>query len=210
MFSKFLKLEPEKQVRIINAAIKEFAHKGYKNASTNEIVKEAGISKGLLFHYFKNKKALFLFLYDYSIEALSKEFFDLSKTFLPEKEYFKKMRQMFLFEYELFKKHPEMYDFFKSTVELEPGDLKDEVESRYQKLLMKDFRDTLEDFDKSKFKEGIDIKKAINTINWSVYGLLNSLGYQPSMIFSLDQVKFNELLAEIDDYIEFLKKCFYK
>lgn len=56
---KFLELDKLKQDRIINAAMKEFALKGYKNASTNEIVKEAGISKGLLFHYFTNKKAYF-------------------------------------------------------------------------------------------------------------------------------------------------------
>ena len=60
-----MSLSEEKQQRILNAALKEFAQKGYKNASTNQIVKEADISKGLLFHYFKNKKQLFLFLYDY-------------------------------------------------------------------------------------------------------------------------------------------------
>ena len=43
IFSKFLKLKPEKQERILNAAIKEFSQKGYENASTNEIVKEANI-----------------------------------------------------------------------------------------------------------------------------------------------------------------------
>ena len=60
MFSKFLNLD-EKQDRILNAAIKEFAQKGYDSASTNEIVKEAGISKGLLFHYFKIKSSYFSF-----------------------------------------------------------------------------------------------------------------------------------------------------
>ena len=63
-------MEPEKRERIINAAINEFTKKGYRNASTNEIVKEAGISKGLIFHYFKNKKQLYLFLYDYLIWIL--------------------------------------------------------------------------------------------------------------------------------------------
>ena len=43
--------------------------------ATNEIVKEADISKGLLFHYFKNKKGLFLYLYDYCIELYINEFY---------------------------------------------------------------------------------------------------------------------------------------
>ena len=66
MYSKFLNLKPEKQEKIIEVAIKEFADKGFEKASTNEIVKEAGISKGILFHYLKIKN-LFLYVYDYSM-----------------------------------------------------------------------------------------------------------------------------------------------
>jgi AcrR family transcriptional regulator len=61
MFSKFLSLDREKQDRILNAAIKEFALKGYKNASTNEIVREAEISKGLLFIISRTRRSCFCF-----------------------------------------------------------------------------------------------------------------------------------------------------
>src|SRR3954454_11365642 len=91
MYSKFLNLDKEKQDRIINAAIKEFAQKGYDSASTNEIVKEAGISKGLLFHYFKNKKQLFFFLFDYCYNVVADEFY--KKVDLTERDFFKRIRQ---------------------------------------------------------------------------------------------------------------------
>ena len=52
---------------MINAALKVFAKNGYKHASTDDIVKEAGISKGLLFHYFVSKMGLYSFLLDYSV-----------------------------------------------------------------------------------------------------------------------------------------------
>ena len=51
MNGKFFDLNKEKQDRMINAALKVFAINGYRHASTDEIVREAGISKGLLFHY---------------------------------------------------------------------------------------------------------------------------------------------------------------
>ncbi len=51
--------------RYHQCALMEFAVKGYDLASTNEMVKAAGISKGALFHYFASKKDLFLFLCDY-------------------------------------------------------------------------------------------------------------------------------------------------
>ncbi len=42
-------IDPEKRDRIINAAIEEFSSFPYEKASTNHIVKNAGISKGCSF-----------------------------------------------------------------------------------------------------------------------------------------------------------------
>ena len=55
MNEKFFDLKKEKQDRMINAALKAFALSGYRHASTDDIVREAAISKGLLFHYFESK-----------------------------------------------------------------------------------------------------------------------------------------------------------
>jgi TetR/AcrR family transcriptional regulator len=65
---KFMTMAEEKRERIIEAALQEFL-KGYMAASTDAIVKEAGISKGLLFHYFGSKRGLFLFLIKYALDA---------------------------------------------------------------------------------------------------------------------------------------------
>ena len=56
MENKFLELPKEKQLRIINAGMEYFGQYGYKNAKTDDIATKAGISKGLLSYYFKNKK----------------------------------------------------------------------------------------------------------------------------------------------------------
>lgn len=52
MNDKFFDLKQEKQDRMINASLKIFSRGGYRHASTDEIVKEAGISKGLPFSLF--------------------------------------------------------------------------------------------------------------------------------------------------------------
>ncbi len=67
MNDRFFDLKKEKQDRMINAALKIFALNGYKNSSTDDIVKQARISKGLLFHYFASKLGLYSFLYSYSV-----------------------------------------------------------------------------------------------------------------------------------------------
>lgn len=65
MNEKFFDLNKEKQDRMINAGLRIFALNGYRHASTDEIVKEAKISKGLLFHYFGSKAGYYAFLYNY-------------------------------------------------------------------------------------------------------------------------------------------------
>lgn len=52
--------------RILNAAFREFAEKGYEDASTNRIVKNAEIGKGTLFYHFGNKENLYIY---WSIEG---------------------------------------------------------------------------------------------------------------------------------------------
>ncbi len=49
----------DKQQQILDAAVDEFAQRGYSSASMNHLVKSAGISKGSLFHYFRTKGDLF-------------------------------------------------------------------------------------------------------------------------------------------------------
>ena len=57
--NKFEQLPLEKQSRIVNASISEFAEKDYETASMNTVVNQAGISKGSLFNYFKTKSILY-------------------------------------------------------------------------------------------------------------------------------------------------------
>jgi len=49
----------DKQQQILDAAVDEFATRGYSGSSMNSLVKSAGISKGSLFHYFRTKGDLF-------------------------------------------------------------------------------------------------------------------------------------------------------
>lgn len=58
----FEKQNIDKQKRIIEAAILEFSEKGFENANTNKIARNANISVGSLFKYFESKTDLFLYI----------------------------------------------------------------------------------------------------------------------------------------------------
>lgn len=56
MYEAFEKQPQAKKDLILKVAIEEFVKNGYEKASTDIITSRAGISKGILFHYFKSKK----------------------------------------------------------------------------------------------------------------------------------------------------------
>ena len=64
MNPKFYSLPKEKQSALLNAGFHVFSQNSYKKSPMSEIADAAGISKALLFHYFHNKKELYLFLWD--------------------------------------------------------------------------------------------------------------------------------------------------
>lgn len=49
---------PDKEVRIINAAINTFSEKGFEATRTREIAEKAGIAEGTIFRYFPTKDAI--------------------------------------------------------------------------------------------------------------------------------------------------------
>ena len=55
----------ERQSQIMEAAMKVITHKGFSNARIDDIVNEAGLSKGAIYHHYEGKKDLFLALIDH-------------------------------------------------------------------------------------------------------------------------------------------------
>ena len=64
MNEMFFSLPAENQQAIISAGYRVFSQNSYKNSPMSEIADAAGINKSLLFHYFHNKKELYMFLWD--------------------------------------------------------------------------------------------------------------------------------------------------
>ncbi|MDG3060782.1 TetR/AcrR family transcriptional regulator [Lacticaseibacillus casei] len=52
--------DPQKVTRILQAATDAFGQLGFAKTKTDQIAATAGVSKGLIFHYFGNKQALYL------------------------------------------------------------------------------------------------------------------------------------------------------
>lgn len=207
MFSKFLSLEPERRNAILNAALKEFAGKGFDDASTNVIAKEASISKPLMFHYVNNKKDFFLFLYDYCLKILEREYF--SRIDLNEKDIFERLRQAYLLKIQVMQKHPWIFDFVRVAVFTDSQAVKDELLKRRMKVEKSNFEWFYGDIDGSNFRSRLDVEKAKQLIFWAVGGYANQIleEYQSSEVTEFD---FEKIRVEFDGYLTELRKAFYK
>lgn len=206
IYSKFNNLKPEKQKQIINAAIKEFVRNGFEKASTNEIVKRANISKGSLFNYFNSKKDLYLYLIEYSSKAIVNlnEEIDLSETDL-----FKRIERVALQKFYVQQKYPQAFEFLASTKQEESVEVKDIIKQRLNPIYNQAINKLYKDIDYSKFREGVDIQKAIEIFNWTMFGV-GEKGLKE--LFTFDDIgRFGEkYLEEWNVYAELLKYSFYK
>ncbi|WP_268624340.1 TetR/AcrR family transcriptional regulator [Paenibacillus alvei] len=206
MNSKFITLSTEKQDRIINEAMKEFVRKGYEHASTNEMVKGAGISKGLLFHYFNNKQELFLSLYDYGVEKVMSLFY--GRINLEEKDFFIRFRQVQQVRWELLMQYPELFKFLNAAYVETASDIRPHIEQRNKGLTQEAFGKVLAGFDRSKFKEGLDIDKAINIIVWTFHGFLKDKMKRANTM-QINSDDYVHMVKEADEYIDMFRQSFY-
>lgn len=60
---RFMKLSQDKKDRILNAAREEFARVPFEDASINQIIKAAGISRGSFYTYFEDKRDLLQYIF---------------------------------------------------------------------------------------------------------------------------------------------------
>ncbi|MCI1945735.1 TetR/AcrR family transcriptional regulator [Clostridium luticellarii] len=207
MFEKFHALEADKQNRILNAAMKEFNLRGYKNASTNKIVKDASIGKGMLFHYFHSKKELYLYLYDYSVKTLMNEFY--GKIDLSERDILKRLRQVIVMEFALIGRYPDMLDFVKSAYFEESGEVKDDLDIRNRNYIASGSSKVLQNIDVSKFKNEVDTARAIRVIMWTLEGI-SAREREKLKVYSLNKLNYDDLLVELDSYLDLFRSTFYK
>ena len=56
--------EPEKRRRILHAAVRVFAEKGYHGCRIADVARAAGVAYGLVYHYFQNKDELLESVFD--------------------------------------------------------------------------------------------------------------------------------------------------
>jgi len=203
----FKNLEESKQQRILNAALKEFAENGYEQASTNQIVKNAGIGKGMLFYYFKNKKDLYQFLIEYSMNITMNKFLNLVDT--TETDFINRMRQVSLLKMKLYAENPDIMNFMGTLILSNELELAEDLITRMNELKKLGNAKLYDNIDTSLFRDEVDVNKVYKLIQWSLEGYQNELTsrLQGQKMSAIDM---DLLWDEFYEYLDIMKVSFYK
>ena len=84
VLATFRQLPPDKQERVLTAALAEFADQGYQAASLNRLVARAGIAKGSLYQYFPNKEGIFRHLFQFALDRVRRTLLTVKEDTLEE------------------------------------------------------------------------------------------------------------------------------
>ncbi|MFZ2087170.1 MAG: TetR/AcrR family transcriptional regulator [Desulfobaccales bacterium] len=109
--STFHNLPLEKQDRVMAAALGEFSDKGYQQASVNTMVSASGIAKGSIYQYFKDKKSLFLFIFDFAIGMVRRTLLSVKEE-TREEDFFLRLEKSLLAGVDFIHRHPRVYGLY--------------------------------------------------------------------------------------------------
>lgn len=193
--------ETEKYNQIMTAAAALFAKQGYKKTTVDEIVVGAAISKGLFYHYFKNKKELYLHLYNTYVDILSNTI--RQKVDLSEADFFLRLKQLAYIRLNFFLEYPNLWGFLYSAYYESHTDIEPLIKEKNSTLLKAAYSGSAADIDWSKLKKGMTPDKAIEIVTWLAEGFMRK---RPES----SNIPNKELFNQFDEYMECLKTGLYE
>ncbi len=109
--STFRHLPPDKQERVLDAALAEFAERGYQAASLNRMVAQAGIAKGSLYQYFPNKEGIFSYIFQYALKLVRHTLTTVKEETL-EENFFLRLEKSLLAGVTFSREHPRIFSLY--------------------------------------------------------------------------------------------------
>ena len=205
---KFIELDVSKRDRIVNAAMSEFSY-GYKKASTDAIVRKAGISKGLLFHYFGTKENLYRFLVGYAMDIVQSEYFDMINH--GHRDILESIWQTALLKRDITDRYPPIYDFLYGVqAHLKDSPNSEEISAIYSQKNRAAMQDMYDHCDTTLFRDDIDPEKAVDLICWSLEKAFDEHETVALSSSTEDEYGYERFLEELRGYIDIFRLCFYR
>jgi len=199
---KFFSLPEAKQQAIINAGYRVFSQNSYKNSPMSEIAESAGISKSLLFHYFRNKKELYLFLWEkcaeISIEYMTR-YECYGQTLL-----FDAMERGMRAKMEIIRRYPDMGVFTIRAFYEKDEEICAAIQESYHRYFNLKADQTRLNLDPSQFVPGVDVGMMYREMYWA------SEGYLWEKVQQGGEMNIDQMEKDFRKLLEFWKSIYLR
>lgn len=202
MNDNFLKLEEQKKQAIITAAMKVFSQNPYAHANTEEIARIAGISKGMLFYYFKNKESLLRYLCEYCQEVTFAYLNQIEEEAITD--FFEMMKAGAKAKTKLIEQHPYLMEFIIKVWYGKDIPVQKEVLTKFHDATQEIVQRFFSNIDCGKFKEDVDIIELYKMLTWM------SEGYLFEKVSLQQPIQMDEMMNEFYHWEDFFKRHVYK
>ena len=199
---KFFHLPQERQDLIRNSAMLEFGENTFKKTSADSIAKRANISKGLLFHYFKDKRELYLYLFQYAMDVCVRQY--MMKTYdFGETDFFLALEMGQKIKMDMVRRYPGLFRFVMRAYYERDGMLSPHLRKKLNSLLEDTSRDFLTRMDLYKFKDGVDPYEVIRLLTLAAEGMMARTNADTAE-------EIETLFLEYKKYADMLRANLYK
>lgn len=193
MNDRFFALPADKRNAILNAGYRVFSRNSYKNSPMSEIADAAGISKSLLFHYFRNKKEFYLFLWDKCAE-ITMEAMTACGCY-GQRELFESMERGMRAKMEIIRRYPDMGYFTIKAFYEKDEEICAAIQESYHKYFSLKADRTCLNLDSTQFVEGLDVAMMYREMYWASEGYLWETVQRGNVDMDQMERDFQRLLA---------------
>ncbi len=201
MNPKFYSLPEEKQQQIIRAGFRVFSQSSYRKSPMSEIAAAAGISKSLLFHYFQNKKELYLFLWD-TCARITVEEMEKGGAY-DQHDLFSSMDSGMQVKLRLMRKYPDIGVFAVRAFYEKDPEVSSDIQKSMGQYLAVHAGKKLKEVDPEDFIPGIDLEMMYREMYLASEGCLWE--YLQRGSFDMDAMQ-----KEFEQLVEFWKKVYLR
>ena len=170
MNDKFFSLPEARQQAILNAGYRVFSQNSYKNSPMSEIADAAGISKSLLFHYFRNKKEFYLYLWDKCAQTTI-EYMTRYGCY-GQTELFEAMERGMRAKMEILRLYPDMGAFTIRAFYEKDEEICAAIQESYHRYFSLKADKTMLNLSPEQFIPGLDIAMMYREMYWASEGYL--------------------------------------
>lgn len=158
----------EKYEKILDAAVKVFARKGFYQSRVSDIAREAGVADGTIYLYFKNKDDILISIFEEKMRSAISIF---QQELSQREDALSKLKHFVHVHLDLFRQNPELAAVLQVELRQSSRFMKE-----YKKIELKRFLDLIGDIVKQGQEEGVFRKDLpLSLVKRFIFGALDEV-----------------------------------